>query len=260
MQALKQIIITLFLGFSLIGFTQNREFHISQQGIYSDRITDELGKPLEGIKIQVQNTGEITYSDYDGNFKIKAKIGDVIVLSKDGKRINSYKLDGRNDYRVEDLSSDKTLVKNSYKKKIANTNYLDSATYYIQKDPYKSIDFIALQLKSKRGKNNEEVANIYTLLGDAYKQLHQYDLAVDNYTKALEYHKEEIVQIKLAKALYHTGDYKKSKNLFNNIKTKRLSHWYQVEIQEGIGDNAIVLGNSDEALQHYKKGLKFKLK
>jgi len=78
------IILFLFLLLStvLIGQEQNR-IAIPNR-IYSDRITDEFGKPLSGIQIRVKGKSARTYTDANGEFSINAKNGDVIILSKNG--------------------------------------------------------------------------------------------------------------------------------------------------------------------------------
>jgi tetratricopeptide (TPR) repeat protein len=259
MQVFKLFIVLLFSGFSLVGYTQDNLHESTQQGIYTDRITDENGNPLANIKIQVQGKNIYTYSDGDGYFSIKAHTGDVIVLSKNGIRINSYRLDGSNDYKVEDQSesvvSERKFSNSISKKRIANKHYLDSANYYLHKDAYKSIDFIELQLQSDKKPNTKNFIRIYTLLGDNYMQLKQYDLAVSNYEMALQKTNDAAVQIKLAQALFNNKKYNKSIDVFQKINQKKISNWQLIEINEGLGNNAFAQNKNDFALNHYKKAL-----
>ena len=98
------IVILLFLLFTLPVIAQEKSSINTPNKIYSDRITDESGAPLSGIRVRVKGTSLITYTNVNGEFSIDAKNGDIIVLSKNGKAINSYRLNGSVYYEVEDKS------------------------------------------------------------------------------------------------------------------------------------------------------------
>ncbi len=249
-------IILLIFSLPNIGYSQEEINKVTTQGIYTDRITDEFGKPLTGIKVQVQGKGITTYSDFNGNFSIKARKGDVVVLSKDGQQINSYRLTGMSDYQVEDKNNVLTKKTSS----TSNTEnipsyYLDSAIYYYKKDPYKSIDFIEQQLRSKKRQNSKDLIKSYTLLGDNYMYLKQYDLALSNYQTALKNTADLAITIKLAKALTKEKQYKESNKLYSKILSKKLSGWQKVEVNEGLGTNANHQNQIDKALIFYQKAL-----
>ena len=255
MQVLKYIIFFLVFSLSQFGYTQELPTEISEQEIYSDRITDQYGNPLAGIKVQVQGKGLITYSDYNGNFSIKAKIGDVIILSNDRNRINTYRLDGSQNYRI-DNQSENVEEKNLYSKsRINNKSYLDSASYYLGKDSYKSIDFIEKQLLFRKRQTQDDLIRSYTLLGDNYIQLKQFDLAISNYQTALKSTDATELQIKLAKAYSKTKQYKSSNKIYLKLLSEKLSSWQKVEANEGLGNNAKNLNESESALSYYQKGL-----
>ena len=128
--------------------------------IYSDRITDEFGKPLNGLQIRVKGTNFRTFTDANGEFSINAKNGDVIELSKNGRIINSYRLNGSIYYEVEDNSN---TVQEKRKERVSSAsgrskklrsdtsmlfkNSLDSANSYKKSLPTKSIGFIENSLK-----------------------------------------------------------------------------------------------------------------
>ena len=258
MQAVKQLYILVFISLSsFVGFGQINQPEQVQQGIYSDRITNQYGEPLPNIRVAVQGKNRFTYSDAEGYFSIKADKGDVIILSKDGKRINSYRLNGTQNYEVEDQSE--SVINNtpySYsKRKTTRSYYLDSAAVYVQKDPFKSINFIELHLQHSNLLNTKDYIKSYTLLGDNYAYLKQYDLAISNYQTALQKTRDASLQIKLADALSNAKKYDESSSLYKKINPKKLTPWQQITIQEGLGDNALALHDYKGALEHYNRGL-----
>ena len=217
-----------------------------QQGIYRDRITDESGSPIAGIKVQVQGKSTYTYSDINGNFSIKAEIGDLIVLTKNGERINAFRLDGRSNYYINDESSVEESAPNAEK-------YLDSARNYSKKDAYKSIDFVEKHLKSKKKHTAKELAQSYALLGDNYLQLKQYDLAISNYYKSLQSVENTEVQLNLGKSYSLAGNISESNNIYKTVLNKKNTVLQQIAAQEGLGYNSE--NNIPKALEYYRAAL-----
>ena len=64
------IIILLFLLFTLPAIAQEKSSINTPNKIYSDRITDESGAPLSGIRVRVKGTSLITFTDINGQFSI----------------------------------------------------------------------------------------------------------------------------------------------------------------------------------------------
>jgi tetratricopeptide (TPR) repeat protein len=220
---------------------------ITPNKIYSDRITDQGGNPLSGIHIRVKGTNNYTSTDADGKFSINAKNGDVIVLSKNGKVINKYRLDGSIYYEVTDESnqlefeknkkvrsasiSQKTAIDNSAEFKIK----MDSAISFISSDPTKSVDLVGNALKFAN--NETQIGQSYEVLGDVYMNLKQYDLAVSYYNIAYDKSKNIAYQLKLAKALLLNNESKKSEDQYIEIlKEQNINTLQRIEIYEGLGD------------------------
>ena len=264
MRIYNTLLVLFFLNFSFLGYTQIEErntTNLPQQEIYKDRITDEHGKPISGVRVSVRGKDSYTYSNYNGNFSIKAKIGDEIVLSKDGKLINSYYLNGSIDYKVEDLSEE--VVKEeklddrfieSRSKKREETD-LDSASYYNKKNPNKSIDFVEKFLKSGKRKVKKQLDKSYRILGDSYMKLKQYDLAVTNYQQALRKNEDPTLKIKLAKALALNKQYILSNNIYQDLLQQSVSPLEKTLINEGLGNNAKNQNRVEEALTYFQNAL-----
>jgi len=264
MRIYNTLLVLFFLNFSFIGYTQIKErnsTNLPQQEIYKDRITDEQGKPISQVRVSVRGKGIFTYTNYNGDFSIKAKIGDEIVLSKDGKLINSYYLDGSIDYQVEDLSEEVVKEKKLAKTKIRSRSLeseetnLDSASYYNKKNPNKSIDFVEKFLKSGKRKVKKQLDKSYRLLGDSYMKLKQYDLAVTNYQQALRKNEDSDLRIKLAKALALNKQYTLSNNTYQDLLKQSVSPSEEMQIKEGLGNNANNQNKVEKALTYFQEAL-----
>ena len=235
--------------------------------LYSDRITDESGNPLSGLQIRVKGKGIITYTDVNGEFKIAAKNGDIIILSRNGKTINSYRLDGSVYYEIQDESDPietkdrKKAFKTSKKLRVDNATLfktlIDSANIYKKNAPIKSIDYIENSLKIANTTNNRtQLATSYNVLGDVNMNLKQYDLAVSNYSIAVDNSQNITFQLKLARALLLNRDYRTSEDQYNNILKKRgITTAQKIEVYEGLGDIYSKQNHQTKAFNQYQTAL-----
>ncbi len=262
----KKLYILFFLCWVSFGIqAQVNDRVYTPKKIYSDRITDQDGQPLSGLRVRVQGKNLSTITDFDGQFTIDAKNGDVIILSKNGRKISSYRLDGSIYYEVEDESEQIQQQKErrkkvySFSKSRWNSNAefrqaLDSAIYFRQINSIKSVDLVATALKFASDKT--QISQSYSVLGDVYLDLKQYDLAVSNYKIAVKNAKNAITQLKLAKAYRLNRQYQKSKKLFKTVLAyKNLTTIQQIEANEGLADVYSRTQENDEALQSYKYAL-----
>ena len=239
---------------------------ITPNKIYSDRITDQDGAPLRGIHIRVKGTNNFTLTDANGQFSINAKNGDVIVLSKNGRRINTYRLNGSIYYEVKDESEQLVPQKSekrraysiSKRARIDNSGQfkkeLDSAVFYMNTNSIQSVDFIGNALKYASDKS--QISQSYNVLGDVYMNLKQYDLAVSNYTIAVDNSSNTNYQLKLAKAFLLNNEYENGENLYNDLlKEVGLTTAQKVEVYEGLGDVFSKLNQHEKALSQYRTAL-----
>ena len=67
----------------LVAFTM--QFSFAQEKTVTGVVSDELG-PIAGANVVVEGTTRGTTTDFDGNFTIKAKQGEVLVISYTGKK------------------------------------------------------------------------------------------------------------------------------------------------------------------------------
>ncbi len=247
-----------FLCFSVLG-QQEKE-------TYTSIIRDDLGNPLSNVTVRVRGTGQSVLTNENGEFTVNAGSGDVLIISKDGKRINTVTLNNSNFYKVDDKSevlskkskgaSERKISKN-LEQDFEVRYLLDSAKYYQNSNPDKSIAFVenALKKVGKRG-NAKDISNAYTILGDVYFNIKQYDLAVSNYEIALNFNKLNSIKFKLAKAYTLNSNYEESTEMYNELLKEKITIKQKIAIYEGLGDNASQrLDKLDIAIENYQKGL-----
>ena len=252
-------IVLLFLFFLVTsqGFAQVNKAPQEREQIYMDYVADENGKRLSNITVKIRGKSISTKTNYNGEFQIKAAIGDVIVLSKNGSVINSYVYDGSSQYKVEDNSGyysvkSKRSTSNQFKIQI------DSANYFIKINPTKSISFVENALKSittKRG-NSAKISEAYTVLGDVYLNLKQYDLEISNYNISLKNNTSKAVRLKLANAYTLYNNIEKSNAILSELMNQNLSIVHQVDAFELLGINYKILNKVDKAILNTEMALK----
>ena len=237
---------------------QEKTNKFSSVNYYSDFVADESGNRLKDIEVRVQGSNIVSITNVHGEFKIKAAIGDVIELRKDGFLINSYVYDGSSEYKIED-NSNRYISKTSKETENDFLIQLDSAQFYKKRDPFKSIEFIENALKSQTSKrgNSINIANAYEVLGDVYVNLKQYDLAVSNYKTSLSSKSDTSVKLKLAKALTFEGGFNESNSILNSILNKKKTSLQKIEVYETIGDNYLNLKDYVNSETNFNQALTF---
>lgn len=70
-------------------------YSFAQQGEVIGKVTDASGEALPGASITVKGTSIGTTANFDGNYKISAKNGDVLVISYVGSQTKEVKVTGR---------------------------------------------------------------------------------------------------------------------------------------------------------------------
>ena len=263
---MKKIIFIITILISLSSFGQKESLKDAEKidnSIYTSIIREDTGKPLSGVTVRVRGSGETTVTDFSGEFTVQAKPGDVLIISKDGKRINTITLNNSNFYKIEDksiLEEEKSISKSKFSKKSRNSSsqsLLDSARLYQKSNPDKSINFVEKALKELGSRGDKtEISRAYTTLGDTYSHIKQNDLAVSNYEFALNFNKENTIKFKLARAYTLNNNFDESTEMYNELLKENISTNQKIVVYEGLGDNASKkLDKLDEAIEHYNKGL-----
>jgi len=255
---MKQQIISLviLLLVSVNGFSQIQKDEMEKQHLYTDFVADENGNRLAGITVSIRGKNISTRTNSNGIFKIKASIGDRIVLSKNGKIINTYIYNGSSQYRIEDNSG---IYSKSIKKSSSNQfkSQIDSAKHYIKTNPFKSISFVesALKLEASKRVNTNNIGQAYEVLGDVYLNLKQYDLAVDNYKISLKNKISNTVNFKLAQALLLNQRNNESIKVLNELISLNISTNLKIDSHKVLGLNYQKLNEIDKAIKHLEAAL-----
>ncbi|MCW1147390.1 SusC/RagA family TonB-linked outer membrane protein [Flavobacterium lacisediminis] len=82
----------------LVAFTM--QFSFAQEKTVTGVVSDELG-PIAGANVVVQGTTRGTTTDFDGNYTIKAKQGEVLVFSYTGMKASTVTIGAANSYNVK---------------------------------------------------------------------------------------------------------------------------------------------------------------
>lgn len=259
-----QILIFILLSITMAN-AQVQERKAKKSGYYSDRITDVDGQPLSGIMVRVRGKGVSVRTDINGEFTIKADLGDIIVLSKNGRTIDTYRYDGSLNYEVKDeddilnVSEEKRGSKKLYKigsrKPDQFSIQLDSALRYSNTNPTKSIDYLGTALNFA-GNNRSQLSQSYEVLGDVYTNLKQYDLAASNYKIANNNRNSIAIQLKLANAYQLNNELDKGKNIYSDLlKNNSITTVQRIVAYEGLGDVYFKVNDYQKALQEYRTAL-----
>lgn len=215
----------------------------------------ESRDPIFQVNIEV-NGGQYTTTNSGGDFVIRAKKGDELIIRHKDFETVYYTIQDDEDIKVE-VKQEKTYSKTSKmanKKRSSSFNsLLDSAITYTKTDAEKSIQFITEALS--QSVSSDQNSDAYETLADVYLYWNQYDLAVTNYEISLQSNFINDKKLKLAKALRLNKNYQESLFAYSEIDIKELSNYQKVELQEGIGDVNKSINEYDEAVSAYQKGL-----
>lgn len=72
----------------------------AQEKTISGQVQDEGGLPLPGVNVIIKNTSTGAQSDFDGNFIMKAKPGDILVVSFMGMTTKEITVDSKSSYSI----------------------------------------------------------------------------------------------------------------------------------------------------------------
>ena len=256
----KLIFIFIFLSFGSAIEAQVNNYRTQNNrendGIYytikGSVLEDETRKPISRVNIEI-NGGAYTVTGLDGNFTIRAKIGDqLVVRHTDFETVyHTIKSNERIDIRIQ---SEQQASKKFSKQNIESFSvYIDSAKVYLKTDAEKSIQFVADALDNSNSTKNNATA--HELLGDIYTYWKQHDLSITSYKISLQNKGTDSVKLKLAKAYMENQNYQESIDLYKSIKERKLSNYEKILRFEGLGDTYKKIKNYNKAIENYKKGL-----
>ncbi|MGB1232275.1 MAG: tetratricopeptide repeat-containing sensor histidine kinase [Winogradskyella sp.] len=213
----------------------------------------ETRKPYKNVSILV-NGGSYSVTSLDGEFTVKAKIGDELIIRHSDFETVYYTITSneRVDIEVVDaITTSRISKKNNRTKRFISM--IDSADSYLKKDAERSIKFIGDALNVNT--TTSQSAEAHELLGDVYMYWKQYDLAISAYKTSIQNVNVASATLKLAKAYYNNNELKMSITTYNSINNKDLSNYEKAMLQEGKGDAYLKAKKPLEAITAYQDGL-----
>lgn len=90
--------ITLFLSTILCVFMYTSSY--AQEKNVTGTVKDVSNIPLPGVNVLIKNTTRGAQTDFDGNFSISAKPGEVLVISFVGMKTTEITIDAKSSYNV----------------------------------------------------------------------------------------------------------------------------------------------------------------
>ncbi|WP_308991088.1 TonB-dependent receptor [Mariniflexile litorale] len=85
----------IIVSFIFSGFASN-----AQEKAINGNIQDTNNLPLPGVNVLVKNTTRGAQSDFDGNFTITAKVGEILVFSFVGMKTTEITVDSKSSYNI----------------------------------------------------------------------------------------------------------------------------------------------------------------
>ncbi|WP_296324451.1 histidine kinase [Winogradskyella sp.] len=239
------------VGFSQSDTTIQEDEYFTVRGLVREELSYQ---PIIDATIQV-NGGSYVTTSYDGNFRVKVKIGDQLIISHKNfiTVFHTIKSDDRLIIEVQQQQKNPSQ-KDKRKRKVEEfIQLIDSADNYLKRDAERSIQFIADALDKSTSQSQN--AEAYETLGDLYVFWKQYDLAITNYKIALQNKTSNSLKLKLAQAYMLDENYSESIQVYNRFDANRLSNYQKTEYYEGLGDVLLKQNNTNGAITNYQKGL-----
>ncbi len=232
-------------------------------------IDAETLAPVSKVNIEIVG-GDYTTTNSAGEFMIKARVGDEIVIRNanfetkyytvvDNQRIRVEVQPNLQEVQFDDMeSANKKSLATPKRSRAENFDqYMVKALLVYKEDAGKAIDFLAVALEvAEAGEVGiQQRAKAFKVLGDVYTHWKQYDLAVANYNLSLGNQYSVSVEIALAKAYFNSKNYQESITLFSALKAKKSAAGKLQSISEGLGDALLATGNSKDAIAEYVKAV-----
>ena len=221
----------------------------------------ETDSPIDKVNVEIAGK-EYTTTNRAGEFSIRASVGDELIFRSDAFETVYYQVVDRQRVLVKAVPI--PTIASSSKKLAAQTSggltfemAIDSANTYLRSDAGRSIEFVTAALESIQGGGDDDRNAIaFSTLGDINAYWGQFDLAISNYKRSLEYAEDIAVRIKLAENFRRNGNYQESISEFERLLKLRLSPYQQIEVYEGLGDVFAAISDPVKSLSNYQLALR----
>ncbi|MDT0558896.1 histidine kinase [Ichthyenterobacterium sp. W332] len=245
--ALILLLSSIEIAFSQTQFKENQIFTI--RGLVREEVSQD---PIKDARIEV-NGNYLGNTDYDGGFKIKAKIGDQLIVTHNDFEIVYHTIINDDKIIIEVQYAPSPIEVSRKKAQTFNQN-IDSAKIYLKNDVEKSLNYVTEALKNTSSRKENRLA--YETLADVYAFWKQYDLAIINYKISLQNVDSNDVSLKLGEVYRLNKNTEESIAVLNTLKNSRLTNWQDVILYENLGDSYLQAKNYSASITAYEKGLK----
>ena len=230
--------------------------------------------PIDKVSVEILG-GSFTRTNASGEFRLRARVGDELIIShpdfepvrytiRDEQRIrveviprpeaeNEEEIVAEEMDEVGNLSKSDSRADNNRKTKKfrSGVNYLDMAQKVYEEDLSAGVEQVTRALDEARTDKERGVA--YALLGTIFTHWKQYDLAITDFQLALETNEKIEWQMGLAKAYLLNKNYQESITEYTALKARVTTGAERLLILEQLGDAQREIGAYDEAITNYNE-------
>lgn len=259
MKALHNILFFCLLLTGVTLFSQNSEATRPLLEIKGEVVDDETNEPILKVNVEILG-GAYTTTDPWGRFKIRGAVGQELIIRSTNFETVYHTITNDDFIRIKVIKSGEAYpsISKLNPRSVNNFSiYIDSARTVAKVDATKSINYITEAVNSVPGGAPSALQNkiAFELLGDINSYWSQPDLAADNYKRSITALPSVGVNIKLAKAYMQSKNYQESIAVCNDLLTKKLTPYQEVEVYEILGDTYSAINDSKKGIANYQKGL-----
>ncbi|MDY8136674.1 histidine kinase [Aquimarina sp. 2201CG5-10] len=217
-------------------------------------------KPIKDVEVQISGQGMVK-TDAFGDFKIRARVGDELIVRHDSFKTVFYTIENneRIDVKVkENPAKSKSKFSRKQNSSVVYNENLNAARNSLKSDASTSIGYITNALETIRDDDpdsDNKKAVLFETLADIYGYWKQPDLAESNYSVSLSHKYNTDVKIKLGNSQLEDNNYQGALNTFIELKKRRLNTAQKIKVFSGLGDSYKGLNDYNNATSNYNKAL-----
>lgn len=220
----------------------------------------ETMTPISKVNVEVVG-GNYTATNGAGDFTIKARVGDELVIRNAGFETVYHTVTDEQRIRIEvrpeilELDAEEISVNDIEQEVLSFEENIQLGRKSYTTSASQALDYVANALEDKTI-NASQRAEGFVVLAEIYSYWKQYDLAVTNYRLSLRENKTLTTEIALAKTYYLNKNYQESITLSTTILESRLNALTMLEVQENLADSYNATGDALNAETVYQEVLK----
>ncbi|WGK65538.1 histidine kinase [Croceiramulus getboli] len=253
------VVLMLLSGGSSTLLAQIERDRVGEEFLVRGSVLDrETDLPIGQVKVRVAGKSQ-TVTGADGEFRIRAALGDELLIDHEGFASVRYRITSKERIRLEVQAQRSELERaDSTSAQLSFRESINAAKNSYKNNIAAGLEYVTKALEALPEERNASAksAEAFALLGDIYMHYKQYDLAVTNYQTSLDNTDQTDIRMRLGTALIANKQYKAARILFQSVlDQKDLSGTQEKRALEGLGDVQLALGEERAATTNYKKAL-----